>query len=1222
MYFASETFAGALARQAQTGHSALEDFFGKGDRMRNRSFIVILLMLLVVGVSMGQESRGTVMGRVTDAQNAVIPSASVQVVSSAMGTKLSLTTNDVGFYQASYLIPGMYQITVEAPGFKKSLRDGIEVRVGDRLEVNITLEVGAAAESVTVTGEAPLLTTATASMGAVVDSRRLASLPLSYGDPFLLIGLTPGVTFNGDPRLDRPFEPTHIVNFSMGGTRGNLNDVTIDGAPSTATANANEVIASYVPPTDIVQEFRVQTATFDAQFGQTQGGVTNISIKSGTNLFHGTAGYSFQRPSMWANDFFNNKAGLAVPDFRFDRWTGSIGGPIRIPKVYDGRNKTFFLFGYEGIHDARPRHNDATNTIPTPAMHTGDFSQLLTNGGATYQIYDPNTRVKEGSRFREQPFSGNMVPPKRITAVGAAIMSYYPTTELTPGDPLGLSNYKDPSLAERATYWNLTARVDQNLGDKQRFFVRYSMYARDSIYNDYFHNDFYGNTFAFYSKQAMFDHVYTLSPTMVLNTRYSYNRFIRYTDFPGQTSGFDLSKLAFSSQFISQVPKEMARFPRINYASTSYISNGLTCENRPVMNHTVSATLSKAANAHSIRGGFEYRVYQETDSFKSNQQSGQFTFGSTWTRGPLDNSTTSPSGYGQSIAALLLGLPDSANIVRQSDYVEQSGSWGFFVQDDWKASPKLTVNLGVRYEFETPMKERYNKSALSFDTTYVQPISAAAAAAYATKYPTYTGGFPELPASAFALRGGMTFPTPGGNGSALYNTPKNIVMPRVGLAYQIGGKTVVRAGFGMFAGFLGERRGDVFQNGFTQNTVMTLTRDTGLTWATTIANPFPDGITEPVGAAAGYQTYLGQGFTFFNQNPKVPITLRWQLGLQHEFKGFVLETSYVGSKTNHLESYTGDRGTLGTNINAMSNQYMSTKVLRDDTWNNYLTANISNPMTGLLPGNTQGTYTSANITRQTLLSPYRAFGSNAIYTTDNIGFAWYHGLLTNLQKRFSKGYTINFSYTYSKWMQAVSRLNAADPLPIREISESDAPHRFNISGVWELPFGKGKPMLADANPVLSRIVGGWQISGGWTLQSGFPLPFGNNIYYGDPGNILLPIGQRTPDHWFNITGFETASTKQLTGTQLRWWPYRFAQIRGPRGNECGLAVIKDTRIAEGKNLQFRAEALNAFNHPIFPNPLMTVTTAQSVKDTGFGQISASNQANYARRLQFTIKYVF
>ena len=243
-----------------------------------------------------------------------------------------------------------------------------------------------------MTSEVPQLNTETASLGTVIDSKRVADLPLSYGNPFLLIGLSAGVTFNGSVRLDRPFEPTHIVNFSMGGTSGLLNDVTIDGAPTTSRANANQVTASYVPPTDIVQEFKVQTATFDAQFGQTQGGVTNISIKSGTNQFHGTANYSFQRPSFWANDFFLNKTGTPRPDFSFDTWGGSFSGPVHIPHVYNGKNKTFFLFGYEGIHDSRPRHDDTTNTVPTPAMHNGDFSALLA-AGTSYTIYDPATRV-------------------------------------------------------------------------------------------------------------------------------------------------------------------------------------------------------------------------------------------------------------------------------------------------------------------------------------------------------------------------------------------------------------------------------------------------------------------------------------------------------------------------------------------------------------------------------------------------------------------------------------------------------------------------------------------------------------------------------------------------------------------------------------------------------------------------------------------------------------
>ena len=1190
--------------------------------MRFRIFSLLAILLLATGLSAwSQESRGTIVGKITDPSGAVLPGAQVLVTNTAMGTKTVLTTNGEGLYVAPLLISGTYSVEITAQGFKKAVRSGIEVRVSDRLDVSITLEIGTPEQSVNVTAETPLLNSESASLGTVIDSRRVANLPLSYGNPFLLIGLTAGVTFNGSARLDRPFEPTHIVNYSMGGTRGNLNDITIDGAPTTATANANEVTASYVPPTDVVQEFKVQTATFDAQFGQTQGGVTNISIKSGTNQFHGSAGYSFYRPSMLANDFFNNTAGLPVPEFKFDRWGGSFGGPVRIPKVYDGRNKTFFLWGYEGIHDARPRHDDATNTIPTPAMVTGDFSALLAKGGSAYTIYDPATRVKEGSRYRQTPFPENKILPSRFDKVGASLLSYYPKTEKTPGDPLGLSNYQDASLPEKSKYYNHTFRVDQNLGDKQRFFVRYSTYVRNSTYNNYFDNEFMGIQFGFYAKNAMIDHVYTLSPTMVLNTRYSYNRFIRYTDGPASAIGFDLAKLNFSPQYVSQVPQDLVRFPRINFASTSYIGNGIGGENRPVNNHTVSATLSKVAGTHSIRTGFEYRVYQEASKAFANQQTGSFTFGTTWTRGPLDNSSGSPSGYGQSIAAILLGLPDSALIVRAADYIEQSGSWGFFVQDDWKVSQKLTLNLGLRYEFETPLHERFNRSTLSFDPSYVQPISAAAQAKYATLYPAYTGGFPELPVSAFALNGGMTFAGVGNNDGSLYQTPKNIVMPRAGLAYQFARGSVLRAGFGMFAGFLGERRGDVQQNGFTQNTNMVLTTDSGLTWATTLANPFPNGVTEPKGNLDGPQTFLGQGFTFFNQNPQIPITLRWELGLQHGFKGISFEANYVGSKTNHLEINTGTTVVV-RNINALPLQYWSTNRLRDDTWNNYLTGSIPNPLNGLLPGNTQSIYTGQNTNRQTLLSPYRAFGSNNLYTSENTGFSWYNGLQFSAQKRFAQGYTLMGSYTFSKWMQAINLLNAADRLPVHEISDADAPHRLNISGVWELPFGKGKPLLSDANAVVSRLVGGWQASGIWSLQSGFPLVWGNNIYYGNPADIVLPLDQRTPEHWFNVAGFETTSSKQLLGNQLRWWPYRFSTLRRQRQNNVDLAVIKDTRISEGKNIQFRAEALNAFNHPYFPSPLMTVTTAQTATAKGFGQINASTQDNYARRIQMSLRFIF
>jgi hypothetical protein len=1126
-----------------------------------------------------------------------------------MGTKTTLTTNQEGIYQAAYLLPGTYLIEAGAQGFKKVLRDKVELRVADKLEINLELALGTPDQAVTVSAETPLLSSESASVGTVVDARRVADLPLSYGNPFELIGSAAGVAFTGDARLDRPFEPTHIVGYAMAGSRGNLSDVTLDGAPTSATANGNQVIASYVPPTDIVQEFKVQTATFDAQFGQTQGGVTNISMKAGTNAFHGTAGYTVQRPSFWANDFFNNQQGKPRADFLFNRWGGSFGGPAYIPKVYNGKNKTFFMWGYEGIHDSRPRHDDTTYTVPTTAEKNGDFSALFgAPNGSSYQIYNPFTRrAAPNNRYQEDPFPGNIIPASLFNPVGKKALSYFPTP-LSAGNPDGTRNMVDSSVTEKAKYYNHSWRVDHMISEKQRIFVRASIYRRDSTYNNYFDNLATGVFFQFLSRAAVFDDVFTLTPTTILNVRYSYNRFIRFQDQNQDAKNFDLTSLGFPSSYASQVPKDVGRFPQFNM--TGYIPTASTAgENRPVMNHTFNGNITKAMGKHSIRTGIEFRAYQETDKFFGFQQTGTFNFDSTWTRGPLDNAANSPGSLGQSVAALLLGLPSSSsNVARSADYAEQSNSWGFFVQDDWKIARSVTLNLGLRYEFEQPLHERYNKSVLGFDPAYVQPISAQAA----TNFRNNTAAQITQISTIQAL-GGLTFAGLNGNPSGLYNTPKTQIMPRVGLAWQIDNNTVLRSGFGIFYGFLGERRSDVIQHGFNQNTNMVPTTD-NINFIGTLNNPFPNGIANPVGAAAGYQTFLGQNIQFFNQNPLTPRVMRWELGLQHVFKGDLLvQADYTGNKTIHIDlNPTGNPNIV--NVNSLPNRYLCTSPVRDDACNNYLTGSVPNPFYGLGPaGNTQAIFTNTTISRQSLLVPFPEFGS--VSTSNNQGYSWYHSLVLMAEKRFSKGYMVTANYTFSKFMQADELLNPADPFPTRVISDQDVPHRFSISSVAELPFGRNKPFLNSANPVVSRIVGGWQISGVYSYQVGFPLAWGNVLYYKDPSNIILPADQRTVDRWFNTAGFETVSSKQPVNN-LRTWPLRFSQIRGRNGNNIDLALIKNTRVAEGKNIQFRAEGLNAFNHPGFPAPVLTPTSST------FGQIVASNQSGYPRRLQLSLKYIF
>jgi hypothetical protein len=1174
-------------------------------------YLAATLLCLVALFSAAQETRGTIVGRVTDPSGAVIPNAKVEVLNKAMGTVFQATTNAEGLYTVPLLLPGQYMVTVTQEGFKKFVRDNVELRVADRLEVNATLQVGGAQESITITESTPLLGTETASIGAVIGSQQIMDLPLSYGNPFALIAVSTGTGFMGSPRLDRPFEPTHIANFSMNGSRGDRSDITLDGAPATATANAGEVIASYVPPTDILAEFKVQTATFDAAVGNTEGGVTNLSVKSGTNELHGTAYYSLMRKAFWANDFFNNKLGRERPDFRFDRWgaPGSIGGPVYIPKLYNGKNRTFFLFGLEGIHDSRPRYDSNTPQVPTPAMKNGDFSALLALG-PQYQIYNPFTRRQVGSRFVEDPFPGNMIPSSLFNPVGKAILDKYYPAPTSPGNPDGTSNLLQPDLAEKTKYYNWTARIDHNISERQRLYGRYSTYRRDSTYNDYFHNEATGSFFQFFSHNAVLDDTLVLSPTTVLDLRYGYNRFIRAQDGDQDAIGFDLTTLGFPASYNNLIPADIRRFPRIDLAG--YIGTGFSGEYRPVDTHSFSAALTKTAGSHSLRGGFDWRAYRENDVFFSNDQTGRFNFDTTYTRGPQDNSPAAPNNLGQSVAALLMGLPSSSNsyVSRTASYAEQSMTWGFYFQDDWKVTPKLTLNLGLRYEFESPLTERFNRTVQSFDPTYVQPFAAAAQAAYALNPAA-------VPADQFQVRGGLVYPT-GDGSTGLYNTPKTNFMPRFGFAYQLPKNTVVRGGFGIYDGFLGQRRGDVITTGFTRQTPFNAFGPDDVTIVRTLADPFPDGILEPVGAGQGYQTNVGQNISFFNQNPRTPTNYRWQLNLQHEFRrSLLVEASYVGNKAVRIE--------VTRNINALPVEYLSTLPTRDNEHNAWLTASVPNPFYGLdLPPGTPSTFLARNISRQQLLRPYPEFG--AINTTTNEGYSWYHGLQLRVEKRFGKGLSLIGNYTFSKFMQATELLNNGDPAPTRMISDQDVPHRLTASWIYALPFGKGRRFLSSLGPVADRIVGGWEITGLWTFQSGTPLAFGSysqtsatnngDFFFADASQAVIPVDERSPDRWFNPGAFVTAASAQPVA-HLRVNPYRFSWLRGPRQNNVDMALIKDTRITERTTMRFSAQALNAFNHPLFSSPQMTVTSAQ------FGtMLNSSTQNNYPRRLQLELKFIF
>jgi hypothetical protein len=1185
-----------------------------------------------------QELRGKISGRVMDPNGAAVPGAEVKVTDLARAKTTTLTTNNDGLFDAPFLLPGKYQVMVEIKGFKKSLQNNVEVQINQTHTLDITLAVGVPEETVTVTAEAPPMNVSDPNLGQTIDRKRVDELPSVHGDPYHLMNLTPGVAYTGSTRLDRPFEPTHIANFAMSGARGIRSDLLIDGAPSTATANANEVIASYVPTTDATQEFKVQTATYDAQFGNTEGGVTSIVTKGGTNDFHGTA-YLWLEPGwMTANDFFGNSRGQGRPFTYSNRPGLSVGGPVILPRfgeggksTYSGKNKTFFFFSFEQIADSRPRFDVTTGLwSPTDAMKNGDFSAYINQ----IKIFDPLTGTFSGGVVSNRTaFANNIIPANRINPVARAVVQYLGSPKQASPSGLLVNNIADSTLAETLDppYRNYTTRIDQNIGDNDKFFGRYSWYNRKSTYNNYTNSIYVGDRFLFISKQAVLDEVHTFNSSTVLNVRYGFNRFIRGSDAPEGQYGIDLTTLGFPASYNSQIGEGVRRFPRFDFPTGGTVSNGHTNEFRPVSSHFVTAVVSRTQGKHSLKFGGEMRIYREDDSFKSNNQSGQFAFDNLYTR-QASNTGTDVEGI-QAFAAFLLGYPSTQTIVRASDYSEYSKTWGFFVQDDVRLTRKLTLNLGLRYEFESPLTERQNKSISGFDLAYTQPFDAQAQANFNLTIPANDLIRTTYGLNSISSKGGLLFAGKD-TGSGLYHTPKNGFLPRVGFAYEWNSKTVIRGGFGLFQGFLGERRGDAIQPGYTQTTVQPLTTGpNGGPLPFLISNPFPSGITEVSGNSLGKQTALGQAVTFFNQNPKVAKQARWSIGIQRElWGGWVLDASYVGDIGSDIE--------INRNLNAVPNSLLNTDTsltVAMNTNNTNLGATVKNPYCTYATATATtctSVFTGAGLTtsRRQLLLPFPNFGN--ITTTNNDGKTWYHSGQFSLNKRFTKGWGVQGAYTFSHWTQATEYLNAGDAKPTKMISDQDIPNRFSMSGFYELPFGKGKAIGSGAGRFADAIIGGWQIEGTYAFQSGFPVPFGTDMFYlGGP--IALPKDQQTVQRWFNTSAFvsvvggtptcaafPTGNASCATPvSHLRTLPLRFDDVRLDTTNNVDLGLRKDIHIREGMRVQLRMEFINAFNHPLL-NSLSGGAPNVNPSQATFGQVTTSNQQNYARRAQVMAKFIF
>lgn len=1173
--------------------------------------------------AIAQDTRGTFTGTVTDPSGAAIAGAKLTAQNTQTNVAVQGTSGSDGSYMIPYLLPGPYTVTVESQGFKKLIRQGIELRISEKVTLDLRLEIGTTQESVNVSAEAPLLEVSTATSGQVIDRRRIAELPLAEGNPMTLIQLAPGIIVTGGWNSNSALSNSGPSNFEVNGSPGG-NEYTLDGTPNTADRQGQGAArVGLQPPTDAVEEFKVVTAGFDAQQGRTAGGSVDVAVKSGTNEFHGTL-YEFVRNDvLMANSFFFNREGRPKQARRYNRFGGTVGGPLSIPKVYSGKDRTFFFTSYERIRPITP--NLESFTVPTDRFRRGDFSELLNRPTPLY-VYDPRTARVEGARVVRDPIQCNgrinVICPDRISPIAANYLSFLPM----PTDPSSLTNNFSGNGPGDNTYDVFLARIDHSFNEKHRIFGRYSQGWRTELdensagtVNGVRVNGRLGHRG---NKGGVVDYIYVPSATTILNLRAGYTRF-KQDRFSLSSYDYDITKMGFSPQALAMFTANT--LPQINisnYSSpvepTGYLNTNPTWSLQP--------TLTKIMGSHSMRFGYDFRVYQQNRADQT-YKAGQYTFNNDFTRLNDQNpSLPIEQLQAQGMAALLLGQPTGGNFPLLADNAATAMYNSFYVQDDWKVSRRLTLNLGLRYEIDHGTTERYNRIIQDFDASVANPTEAAVRANYALN------PIPEIAPANFRVPGILVFSD--ANNRPAFKADKNNFQARIGGAFRVNEKTAIRAGWGMFmVPFFMDA---INQNGFSRNTPLVASPDRGLTFTASLANPFPGGnIAE---TNRGPASLVGQNpGTIVPSNRTNGMVYRWEVSLQRELPGrWLIEGSYIGNAGSNL--------TVGVDANPIARQYQSTSPVRDQALINFLDTPVTNPFRGVAGYEGTNLYTASVISRSQLLRPYPQYTGLGRERYD--GASSYHAMQMRVEKRFSQGYTILGTYAWSKYLEEVSLLNATDANYEKRLSDADSPHRLAVSGIYELPFGRGRKFGSSWSGVKEALLGGFQVQGILQYQAGRPLTLGNIYFTGSLSDISPTIMSSTvgvlgstniTDNVFqtNIqnTGFYFQDDSVKTNGQLdynkqrndarinlaqnlRTLPSRVSNYRNQGNTIFDISLIKNFAFNERVKLQFRAEAINSLNKFHFNAPVL------NPRDANFGRVTNSDSPTNPREFQLGLRLVF
>lgn len=1219
--------------------------------MRTRITLLLGFFMLFGPSASAQESRGSITGRVMDPQAAVIPGASVVVTNTGTNAVNRTTTNETGYFEVSLLNPGQYSVAVEAPGFRRALRGGLDVNVGSRLDLAFQLEVGEVTETIEVQAGAPLLDTVNASGGRVVDQRQMQGLPLGDLGPFALAALTPGMSPTGASAERRVFDKGGSSNFRAMGGAGR-NEYSLDGASVTGTNRR----VGYAPPPDVVEEFKLETMPFDAALGFTAGANVNAITRGGSNEFHGSL-FENHRQQRWnATPHFDRlqfesevREGNKSPDDprqpggQTNNFGGALGGPIL-------KNKLFFFGSYYGFYESRPETSGTSVTVPKLAWRQGDFSDLLAIDPEQYTLYDPRSARLEGDRVVRDPFPNNMGVP-----VLNPMYQFYEPIYPAPNNPAGLvspegfDNYLVPNgLAQKWEVFSILNRYDYNISDRQRLYGRWYWDDAYEPGGDWTHETNPGlhvGGLVRFNKGGGGHYLWTLNSTTVLDVGVSWTRFIEGSRRDAQTA-FSPSAVGLPG-YVDEKAGDFTALPAIEVQGLQSVSDTYPAIETRGTTGEFSMAMATFRGDHSFKYGWQERRYWFT-SAGPEYSSGFFVFDNAYLKEADDTNTAGEIGLGW--AAFRMGLPSEMTIDTTDSGYWSTHARALYFQDDWRVTDRFRLNLGLRYEREGGITERFNRGVGNFAPDAQLPITDLVQAAYAQN------ALAELPASAFRVLGGTEYL---GTREKTLSDGTHRLLPRVGIAYQINSKTVLRGGYGLYYDIFHANHFRPSQLGYSLPTSTPVSNDNGLSFCcgtgaaggltagnNPMTDPFPvresgTRFDTPYGNGLGLMASAGQPFNFTPRDYQPAGQQRWRIGVQRQFgDDMVLDVSYNGAYA---------KIPVTQPVNVLPEQYWASGNVRVSAVDTDLNTNVPNPFNidnlgPLLSSDpllynflgTQGFFTSSTIRKHQLLRAFPHMPTlmglrSGVEFNDVMGANKYHDLEILFEKRYSRGFHTALMYTYAYSEVQDYYHDEFDAEPSYQVSTEYRPHRFVWTSIYELPFGQGKKWAQSG--ALGHVLGGWRFSWIYQLQSGPPTTWTNRFFYGDVDNIedVFRHGDAHSEDihaWFDpniayrgsgtvpadFTGFEGRSSAQPGAFHRRVFPARLGSLRADGFRAWDLRIDRQFTITERLNLRFSLDALNATNRTHFGAPNTNPT------NSNFGRVTS--QQGSGRVLQAGVRLQF